>query len=150
MSSIENSIIEISRCFRNLADALDKLVKTVIKPAVSKTSAKSATTKTKKRKRKSKAPAKVKTAKTITKKTKAVDRVYGFIKRSDNGITTAVLVEKTGFDSRKIQNAVYKLKKDGKIKTEKRGVFSATRIHLNLYLGLISKEIIRKALSILL
>ena len=126
MSSIENSIIEISRCFRNLADALDKLAKAVSTIEVSKASAKPATIKTTKRKRKTKAPAKVKTAKTITKKTKAADLVYGFIKSSDNGVTTAILVEKTGFDSRKIQNAVYKLKKQGKIKTEKRGVYSAT------------------------
>jgi hypothetical protein len=79
LSSIDNSIVEISRCFRNLADALDKLAKTVSKPdEVSKASAKSATNKTTKRKHKTKAPAKVKTAKNITKKTKAADLVYVF------------------------------------------------------------------------
>ena len=68
-----------------------------------------------------KAPAK----KSVKKKppATAADTVLRIINRSKKGVGTATLVEKTGYDRKKIANIIFRLKKDGKIKNVKRGVF---------------------------
>ena len=53
----------------------------------------------------------------------AVDTVLAIIKRSKKGIDTAVLMEKTGYNQKKISNLVFKLTKQGKIKTVAKGVY---------------------------
>jgi putative endonuclease len=53
----------------------------------------------------------------------AVDTVLGLIKESGNGINTAALMEKTGFNEKKIQNLIFKLKKQGKIKSVSKGLY---------------------------
>ncbi len=47
----------------------------------------------------------------------------GIIAKSKEGIDAAGLEKATGFNRKKIQNIVFKLKKQGKIKTEKRGIY---------------------------
>jgi nucleoside 2-deoxyribosyltransferase len=64
-----------------------------------------------------KAPAK-KTVKTAT----AADTVLAIINRSKEGVDSATLAEKTGFDNKKIANIVFKLRKQGKVKSAGRGV----------------------------
>lgn len=59
------------------------------------------------------------------KRVVATDAVLSFIKRSRKGITTAALKEKTGFNETKVRNVVFRLKKQGKIKAERKGVYSA-------------------------
>ena len=63
--------------------------------------------------------------KTVTKKpTKtAVGTILGVIKGSKKGVDTATLMKKTGFNAKKIQNNIFKLKKQGKIKSEGKGVY---------------------------
>ena len=53
----------------------------------------------------------------------AADAVMGIIKRYKKGVGTAALMKKTGFDQKKVFNIVYKLKKQGKIKSSGRGVY---------------------------
>ena len=53
----------------------------------------------------------------------AMDTVLAIIKESKNGINTTDLMAKTGFNAKKVQNNVAKLKKKGQIKTVSRGVF---------------------------
>ena len=53
----------------------------------------------------------------------AVDTVLNMIIRSKNGINTAAIMTKTGYDQKKISNIVYKLKKQGKIKAIQKGVY---------------------------
>ena len=53
----------------------------------------------------------------------AVDTVLGFIERSEKGIDTAALIKETGFSEKKIHNIVYKLKKQGKVKSVGRGLY---------------------------
>ncbi len=53
----------------------------------------------------------------------AVDAVFGIIKRSKKGVNIATIKQKTGYDNRKIHNIVYRLKKQGKIKSETKGVY---------------------------
>ncbi len=58
-----------------------------------------------------------------TKKESAPDIVLGIIKRSKKGVGIAALKKKTGFNDKKISNAVYRLKKQGKIKAEDKGIY---------------------------
>jgi len=79
-----------------------------------------------------KAPAKKAAAKKApaikaTKKKKtatAADTVLAVINKSKNGVDNATLVEKTGFDKKKLANIVFKLRKLGKIKSVSRGVYT--------------------------
>ncbi len=53
----------------------------------------------------------------------AVDTAFGFIKRYKKGISTAALMEKTGFGQKKVYNIIYKLNSLGKIKSVGKGVY---------------------------
>ena len=57
------------------------------------------------------------------KKLSAAGTVLGFVKKSRKGINIEILKEKTGFQGQKLHNAVYTLKKQGKIKSEKKGFY---------------------------
>jgi hypothetical protein len=51
------------------------------------------------------------------------DTVLAIIKSSRKGVDKATLRNKTGFEGRKIRDLIYKLKKQGKIKTEGKGLY---------------------------
>jgi hypothetical protein len=72
-------------------------------------------------------PAKKTVAKKVSKKTAtqptAADTVYKVIARYKKGANMAAIKQKSGYDSKKINNLVYKLKKQGKIKSETKGVY---------------------------
>ena len=53
----------------------------------------------------------------------AADTILGIIKKRKKGIGTAELMKKTSFDQKKTYNIVYKLKKQGKIKSAGKGVY---------------------------
>ena len=53
----------------------------------------------------------------------AADTVFGIIKRYRKGVDVATLIKKTGFIRRKIYDNVKILKKQGKIKSEQKGVY---------------------------
>ena len=61
------------------------------------------------------------------RKETAIDAVFGIIKRSRKGIDTASLKDKTGFEGRKIRDLIYRLRKQGRIKTTGRGVYLAVK-----------------------
>ncbi|MFC1877633.1 hypothetical protein ACFL2E_10250 [Thermodesulfobacteriota bacterium] len=65
-----------------------------------------------------------KTVKTKKQPATAADTVLAVINRSKKGINSATLAEKTGFDNKKIANIVFKLRKQGKIKSVQRGVYT--------------------------
>ncbi|MBT4365266.1 MAG: hypothetical protein HOD17_12355 [Desulfobacteraceae bacterium] len=66
------------------------------------------------------APAKKKAGKA---KESVIDKVFDVIKRSKKGIDNDGIKKKTGFDSRQVSNAIYKLTKKGDIKTAARGMY---------------------------
>ena len=77
------------------------------------------------------AAAKAKPAKTVSKKVSkkpapptAADTVYKVIARYKKGASMATIMQKTGYENRKIQNSVYKLKKQGRIKSPAKGVYA--------------------------
>jgi adenylate kinase len=53
------------------------------------------------------------------------DAVLKIIKRSKKGVGTAVLKQKTGFKEKKIRDAIYRLKKQRKIKSVQKGFYVA-------------------------
>jgi hypothetical protein len=53
----------------------------------------------------------------------AVDTVLAVIKKSKKGVGMAALMEKTGYNQKKIANLVFKLRKQGKIKSVDKGVY---------------------------
>ena len=84
-----------------------------------------------KRKKASTAPKKVKAVKkpvrTASKKkvkpTTDSDRVFKIICRHKNGASTAAIMQKTGFNQKKIANIIYRLRKQQQIKSVKKGVY---------------------------
>ena len=110
-----------------LAEKLDTIAKSLVdeKPK-RKAKAKPARKAPAKPKKKSakKAAKKAPAKKTVAKKpATAADTVLGIINRSKKGVDTATLVKKTGYDKKKVANLVYKLKKQGKIKSVEKGVY---------------------------
>jgi predicted Rossmann fold nucleotide-binding protein DprA/Smf involved in DNA uptake len=68
-----------------------------------------------------------KAIKKVSKKTAqptAADTVYKVIARLKKGANMATIRQKTGYENRKIQNSVYKLKKQGRIKSPAKGVYA--------------------------
>ena len=51
------------------------------------------------------------------------DKVLNIIKRSKKGVSTQSLIKKTGFDTKKIRNMIFRATKMGKIKSVSRGVY---------------------------
>jgi len=64
-----------------------------------------------------------KVSKQVAKQPTAADTVYKVIARLKKGANMATIKQKTGYDSKKIHNLVYKLKKQDKIKSEAKGVY---------------------------
>ncbi len=63
--------------------------------------------------------------KAIAKKPTSVSSsgtVLAIVKRSRKGIDTATLKKKTGLEGRKIQDIIFRLRKQGKIKSERKGL----------------------------
>ena len=108
LQSVNKDITALSKKVDRMIAAVGKLEKA--KPKVAK-----------------RKPAKKVTAKKPAAKKRiqltAADTVFGIIKKRKKGIGTAELMEKTGFDQKKTYNIVYKLKKQGKIKSAGKGVY---------------------------
>ena len=67
----------------------------------------------------------LKTAKKV-KVTSATDtdKVLAIIGRSKKGVSTAAIMQKTGYNQKKIANIVYRLRKQKKIKSVDKGVYT--------------------------
>ena len=130
MKNLKKNLQAVNRELKALAKKVDKIVaavgklekpkvakkpkaKVVKRKPVRKTVAKKAAAK----KRTVKKPAKKKTTKT------AIDSILTMIRRSKKGVSAATLMKKTGFSEKQIHNNVYKLKKQGKVKSVGRGVY---------------------------
>ena len=53
----------------------------------------------------------------------AYQTVLEIINRSKKGLTTKQLKTKTGFNDKKIANIIFKARKEGKVKSEKKGLY---------------------------
>ena len=73
-----------------------------------------------------KKPKAIAVKKTVAKKPtrlSASGTVLAIVKRSRKGIDTATLEKKTGFKGRKIRDTIFRLRKQGKIKSERKGIY---------------------------
>lgn len=61
--------------------------------------------------------------KKAVKQPSATDIVMEIISRSNEGVKSAVIKAETGYEQKKVSSIVYKLKKQGKVKALKRGVY---------------------------
>ena len=128
LKAVAEGLRTIAQGVEKLAEKLEKVApkepakakpvrKTKAKP-VPKTKAKPKKTAPKK------APAKKAPVKEAVKTDTASDTVLNAITGSKSGVTSADLLEKTGFDKKKLANIVFKLRKQGKVKSVGRGVYT--------------------------
>jgi len=73
-------------------------------------------------------PVKAKSVRKAPAKKKAAgltdtDKVLNIIKRSKKGVSVQTLIEKTGFNAKKIANIVFRAYKGGKIKRAGKGIY---------------------------
>ena len=71
-----------------------------------------------------KKPVQKATKKKEVKSATDADKVLGIISRSKNGASTAAIMQETGYNQKKIANIIYKLRKQQKIKSVEKGVYT--------------------------
>jgi len=107
-------------------NALVKKTESLLK-AVDKLEKPKAAKKPKAKPAKAKAPKKAPAKKVAVKKAAApvttADAVLAIINRSKKGVNSETLVKKTGYNQKKISNLIYKLRKQGKIKSPEKGIY---------------------------
>jgi hypothetical protein len=121
MKLVLRDIQAVTKALSTLNAKIEKLQADVQKLGAAPTPAKKKAKVTKAKKVTKKATAKPKT-KTAKKQT-AFEQVIGIVRRSKKGVSVTQLKKKTGFDDKKIANLVYKGKKQGRIRSQGRGVY---------------------------
>jgi putative endonuclease len=111
LQAVIRELNKIAKNVDRLIIALDKLEKPKAKTVKTKPAKKMTVKKS--------AAKKVSAKKPVT----AVDTVLKIINKYKKGVDTAALTKKTGFNQKKIHNVVYKLKKQGKVKSVETGVY---------------------------
>jgi len=113
MKELKKELNAVTKELKNLTKKTDKMLKRLDRLEKAKTPAK--------------AKVKVKVAKKrVAKKVKrvsATDTVFAIIKRSRKGVDTAIIKKKTGFNDKKVWNTVNMLKRKGKVKSRRMGVY---------------------------
>lgn len=84
---------------------------------------KSTKVKLEKKKAKAKPKAGIKATPSKKKATASTDVVFEIINKANAPVDNAKISKKTGFDAKKVANVVYRLKKQGKIKSVDRGTY---------------------------
>ena len=115
MKNLKKTLQSVNKDLKALSKKVDRMIVAVGKPEKAKT-------KVVKGKPAKKVTVKKPAAKKPVKLT-AADTVFGFIKRYRKGVDVSSLMEKTGFNRKKIYNNVKVLKKRGKIKSVGKGVY---------------------------
>jgi predicted Rossmann fold nucleotide-binding protein DprA/Smf involved in DNA uptake len=112
--NLKKDLQSMSKALYAIAQKLEKMYKEINKQEKSTKSPKA------------KAVKKVPTKKVVIRRTApptSADKIFAIIKRSKKGVKTADLIKKTGYERKAISNAIYKLTKQGKIKTATKGVY---------------------------
>ena len=112
MQQLKKNLKTVSNDLKRLTQKTDKMIKRLEKLEKKAQVAK-----------KSKAKAAKKTPTKKPAKLPASGTVLAIIKRSRKGIDKAALIKKTGFEDRKIRDIIFRLRKQGKIKSEGKGIY---------------------------
>ncbi len=125
MKNLKKDLNAVSKEIKALQKKVDKLIVVAGKLEKPKSTKKPRAKVVKKKPVKKTVAKKVAAKKSTAKKTTktAIGTILGIIKGYKRGVNTAALMKKTGFNERQIHNNVYTLKKQGKIKSEKKGVY---------------------------
>ena len=125
MKNLKKNLQTVNRELKALAKKVDKLVVTVGKLEKPKVAKKPKAKPVKAKPVKKTVAKKVAVKKPAAKKTTktVIDTVLAMIRRSKKGVSAAALMKKTGFNEKQIHNNVYKLKKQGKVKSIGKGVY---------------------------
>ena len=122
MAILKKNLQALQREIKALERKMEKLIKEFNKDKKTKIT-KKVTAKPAKAKTTKKAPAKKAPVKKKTAKLTATDKVLKIIRGSKNGVNTATLMTKTGFDQRKIWSIINRASKAGKIKRAGKGIY---------------------------
>ena len=112
MNQLKKDLKAVTKELKRLAQKTDKMIRQLEKLEKKAQAAK-----------KPKAKAVKKAVTKRTAKLSASGTVLTIIKRSRKGVDIPALKKKTGFDARKIWDIIYRLKKEGKIKSERKGLY---------------------------
>ncbi|MFO7970148.1 MAG: hypothetical protein R6U40_00190 [Desulfobacterales bacterium] len=113
MKNLKKSLQSVNKDLNALSKKVDKIIVAASKLEKPKTVKKKAAKKVAVKKPAAKKPVKL----------TAADTTFAVIKRSKKGVNVAELMKKTEFDQKKTYNIIYKLKKQGKIKSVEKGVY---------------------------
>ena len=119
-AQLKKQLATASRSLVNLSKQLEKISVHVDKLQAAEAVAKKKTVAKKKPVVRKKAVVKKPAA---AKGVTVLGSIFDAIKRSKKGVAIEKIKEKTGYDGRQLSNALYKLTKQGKIKTVSRGVY---------------------------
>jgi hypothetical protein len=128
MMELQNLLKSVSDGLKTLAKGVEAIAEKVDEatrsqgPVMSKRKKPPTATKAKAVKRSVKKVSKRKIATQAT----ASETVMKIIGRSKKGVSSAAIMEKTGYDRKKVANVIYRLGKQGKIKSVQKGVYIKT------------------------
>ena len=117
----KKDLIALQKDIKAIGKKLETLLKAVEKSEAKP--AKAAAPKAKAKAKAVKAPAKKAPAKKKADKPTATDQVLDIVKRSKKGVDTATLMQKTGFNQKKVTNILHRSFKAGKIKRADKGIY---------------------------
>ena len=129
MTKLKKDLEAILKALNGLAQKVEKLQEQIgeetkpTKKSKAKTVKRKAVKKTPIKKIAAKKAAPKKAVRKKAKPVTAADTVLAIIKRYKKGVGNAALMEKTGYNQKKIANLVFKLRKQGKIKSIDKGVY---------------------------
>ncbi len=111
MKQLEKDLKAVAEDLKKLTQKTDKIIKQLEKPDKAQAA------------KKPKAKAVKKTAAKKPTRVSATDTVLAIIKRSRKGIDKATLTKKTGLKDSNIRTILYRLSKQGKIKSDPKGIY---------------------------
>ena len=111
MKQLKKDLKTVAKDLKRLTQKTDKMIKRLEKLEKAQAA------------KKPKAKAVRKTTAKKPTRVSASGTVLAIVKRSRKGIDTATLERKTGFKGRKIRDIIFRLRKQGKIKSERKGVY---------------------------
>ncbi len=111
MKQLKKDLEAVAKDLKKLTQKTDKMVKQLEKPDKAQAA----------KKPKAKAVKKAIAKKVAT--VSASEAVLAIVKRSRKGVDTTTLEKKTGFEGRKIRDIIFRLRKQGKIKSERKGLY---------------------------
>ena len=120
LNIVSDGLKTLAKGVEAIAEKVDEVAKSqgVVKPKRKKPS--TATKKVKAVKK----PVQKATKKKEVKSATDSDRLLEIIGRSKKGVGTAVIMQKTGYNQKKIANIIYRLRKQQKIKSVGKGVYT--------------------------